>query len=189
VVDDLIYVANFGDGTVTVIDAATEAVSHTIPLVGHEPSHFAVDEAQGFAYLSLHGDGSVSYLRDGDRWNWRPGVPEAYGIAFDVSARRLYVGNRGSNHSVTVVEVDPNNVVGTFGVGNEPYMLGVNHSTGHLFVANRDSVQVRRTADTSLVTVLPLPVGAEEGLAVDSTRNRVYITSRDSDAVTVIQDG
>jgi YVTN family beta-propeller protein len=156
--------------------------------VGAGPSHLAVDEALGYAYLSVHGDGSVSYLRDGDRWDSRPGVPDPYGIAFDPSSRQLYVGNRGSNHSVTVVDMDPNNVVATFGVGNEPYMLGVNHSTGHLFVATGDSLQVRRTADTSLLTVLPLPVGAEEGLAVDSVRNRIYISSRDSDAVTVIED-
>jgi YVTN family beta-propeller protein len=190
VVDDLVYVANFGDGTATVIDAATQTVSHTIPLVGNEPSHMAVEEPQGLAYLSLHGDGSVGTLRDGDIWKSLPGVPEAYGIAFDVTSRLLYVGNRGSNHSVTVADMgaDPNNVIGVFGIGAEPFMLGVNHNTGHLFVATGDTLQVRRTADMALLAVLPLPVGAEEGLAVDSVRNRVYVTSRDSDALTVVQD-
>ncbi|HUW12113.1 MAG TPA: hypothetical protein VM537_20465, partial [Anaerolineae bacterium] len=188
VVGDLVYVANFAAGTVTVISGTTSTVSHIIPLVGTEPSHFAVDEAQSVAHLSLHGDGSLSYLRAGGIWNTLPGVPEPYGVAFDPVGRRLYVGNRGFNTSVTVVDVDLNSVVDTFATGDEPFMLGVSPNTGHLFVVTRDAVQVRRTADHSLVTTLPLPVGAEEGIAVDTVRDRVYITSQDSDSVTVIQD-
>jgi len=188
VVDDLVYVANFDDDTVSVIDANTATMSHTIPLVGAEPSHFAVDAAQGFAYLSLHGDGAVSYLHNGARWNYLPGVPEAYGIAFDPFTRLLYVGNRGEYQTVTVVDVDTNNVLDTFAVSREPYMLGVNPNTGHLFVVAGDELQVRRTADASLVVTLPLPAGAEEGITVDVVHNRVYITSRDADAVTVVQD-
>jgi len=188
VVGHLVNVANFGDGNVSVIDANTATLDHAEPLVGAEPSHFAVDAAQGFSYLSLQGDDAVSHLRNGTRWNYRPGVPEPYGIAFDPSTRLLYVGNRGSHHSVTVVDVGTNNIVDTFDVGREPYMLGVNPNTGHLFVVGQDDVQVRRTADASLLTTLPLPMGTEEGIAVDTVRDRIYITSRDSDAVTVVQD-
>ena len=115
-------------------------------------------------------------------------MPEAYGIAFDPFTRLLYVGNRGEYQTVTVVDVDTNNVLDTFAVSREPYMLGVNPNTGHLFVVAGDEVQVRRTADASLVVTLPLPAGAEEGITVDVVHNRVYITSRDADAVTVVQD-
>ena len=38
------------------------------------------------------------------------------------------------------------------------------------------------------MTVIPLPVGAEEGIALDSARDKVYITSGDGNAITVIQD-
>ena len=38
------------------------------------------------------------------------------------------------------------------------------------------------------MTTIPVPPGAEEGITVDTARDRVYVTSRDSDALTVIQD-
>ena len=37
-------------------------------------------------------------------------------------------------------------------------------------------------------TSIPVGGGAEEGIAVDPSRNLVYVTSRDADRVTVIQD-
>ena len=67
-------------------------------------------------------------------------------------------------------------------------MLAVNPNTGHLFVACGDHVNVYRTSDWAHVTTIPVPFGAEEGITVDTTRDRVYVTSRDSDALTVIQD-
>jgi hypothetical protein len=49
-------------------------------------------------------------------------------------------------------------------------------------------VKVYRTLDWAPVTTIPVPAGAEEGIAVDAGRDRVYVTSRDGDALTVIQD-
>jgi len=49
-------------------------------------------------------------------------------------------------------------------------------------------VKVYRTLDWAPVVNIPVPAGAEEGIALDSARDRVYVTSRDGDALIVIQD-
>ena len=98
------------------------------------------------------------------------------------------MANRGPNQKVTVIDLTTGSVIGVIPIGAEPFVLAVNPDTGHLFVACGDHVNVYRTADWSLITTIPVPPGAEEGIAVDSARDLVYVTSRDSDKLTVIQD-
>ena len=89
---------------------------------------------------------------------------------------------------MTVLDLTTGSVIGAIAIGAEPFVVAVNPDTGHLFVACGDHVNVYRTADWSHITTIPVPPGAEEGIAVDSVRDRVYVTSRDSDKLTVIQD-
>ena len=56
-----VYVANYGDGTVSVINAATSTVIATIP-VGGSPSAVAVDPATRTVYLANRGAGTVSVI-------------------------------------------------------------------------------------------------------------------------------
>jgi len=181
------YVANFGNDTVTVFDATTLDVVRTL-FVGHEPSLFAGDPATGDVYLSLHGSDQVMRLRDGLVAGFYTGVPEPYGLAFDPASRRLYVANRGVHQTVTVIDTVAGRIVGTIAVGREPFVLGVNPDSGHLFVACGDEVKVYRTLDWALVAAIPVAAGAEEGIAVDSVRDRVYVTSHVSTNLAVIQD-
>jgi len=181
------YVANFGNDTVTVFDSASLAVHSTLH-VGHEPALFAADPATGDVYLSLHGSNQAARLRDAAVAGLFHGIPAPYGLAVDPVGRRLYAANRGTAQTVTVVDLLSGSVVGTIVVGKEPFVLTVNPATGHLFVACGDEVKVYRTLDWSPVVSIPVPAGAEEGIALDSVRNRVYVTSGVSNAVTVIQD-
>ena len=52
---------NVGDNTVSVIDAATRAVTATIP-VGNDPSAVAADPAAGTVYVANFGGGTVSVI-------------------------------------------------------------------------------------------------------------------------------
>jgi YVTN family beta-propeller protein len=182
------YIANYGNDTVTVLDPATLAVIRTLHGVGHEPALFAADPGSGDVFLTAHGSNQVFYLHDGQvigQWN---GISAPYGIAYDPAGRRLYVANRGAAHTVTVIDVYLDQIVGTIDVGKEPFVLLVNPDSGHLFVACGDEVKVYDTYDWSLVTSIPVPPGAEEGIAFDPRLNKVFVTSRESDALTVIQD-
>ena len=87
-----------------------------------------------------------------------------------------------------MIDVYLDRVVGTIAVGKEPYVLVVNPDSGHLFVACGDEVKVYDTLDWSLVTSIPVPAGADEGIALGSRLDRVYVSSGDTDRVTVIQD-
>ena len=182
-----IYAANFGTDNVSIFDRNTLEWAQTLA-VDHEPSLFASDPATGDVYLSLHGANKVARLHDLYIASEYSDIPAPYGLALDPASRRLYVANRGAIHTVTVLDLTTGRVVGAIAIGAEPFVLAVNPDTGHLFVACGDRVNVYRTADWSLVATIPVPPGAEEGITVDTVRDYVYVTSRDSDTLTVIQD-
>lgn len=188
IADDFGYIANFGSDTATVFDPATLAVIRTLHGVGSEPALFAGDPESGDVFLTAHGSNQVFHLRAGQvigHWN---GISEPYGIAYDPASRRLYVANRGTAHTVTVIDVYLDQVVGTINTGKEPFVVVVNPASGHLFVACGDEVKIYDTYDWSLVTSIPVPPGAEEGIALDPGSGRVYVASRNSDVLTAIQD-
>ena len=182
-----IYTANFGTDNVSIFNRNTLEGAGTLA-VGHEPSLFAADPETGDVYLSLHGGNKIARLHDLYIASEYTDIPAPYGLALDPASRRLYVANRGSNHKVTVLDLTTGGVIGAIDTGAEPFVLAVNPDTGHLFVACGDHVNVYRTADWSLLTTIPVPPGAEEGITVDTARDRVYVTSRDGDVLTVIQD-
>jgi len=163
-------------------------VQHAIGGVGAYPSHFAVNTADDLAYLTANGDNRVTTLYDGLPTGNVGDVSKAYGIAYDPNSGLLFVGNRSFHHTITVIEADTNSVIDVIDIGREPFMMVVNPSTNHLFVAATDELLVYRASDLSLITTLPLPAGSEEGMALDPMRNLVYVTSRDGDSLTVIQD-
>lgn len=186
--DELGYIANYGNDTVTVFDPETLMVVRNLAGVGHEPALFAANPVTGQVYLSAHGSNQVFVLRDGlvaGQWN---AIPEPYGLSYDPASRRLYIANRGYHHTVTVLDTNLGQVVGAIDVGKEPYVLQVNPRTGHLFVACGNEVKVYDTLDWSLVTSIAVPPGAEEGIALHPAGGQVLVASRDSDALTVIQD-
>jgi len=101
-------------------------------------------------------------------------VPEPYGLGFDSVIRRLYVANRGAHHFVTRIDVTPNLInPPPISVGQEPYVVGANPRTGHIFVVCGDRVKVYDRRDDSLIATIPVGTGAEEGVVVDPTRNRI----------------
>ncbi len=121
---------------------------------------------------------------------WAAGktVKAPYGLAYDPAGKRLYAANRGTAHTVTVIDVENNQIVGTIGLDKEPFVLAVNPDSGHLFIACGTEVKVYPAGDWSPVTAIPVAVGAEEGIVADSIMDRVYVTSRDSNVLSVIQD-
>jgi YVTN family beta-propeller protein len=181
------YIANFSDDTVTVFDAATRAVLRII-IVGGQPSLFAADPTSNDVYLSLHGANEVLRLRDGDAVGSYTGIAAPYGLAFDPTSRRLYVANRGGAHTVTVIDTAAGTTLGAISFDREPFVVAVNPRTGHLYIACGDQVKVYRTLDWAPVTTIPVPAGAEEGIALDGLENVVYVTSGAGDALTAIQD-
>jgi YVTN family beta-propeller protein len=184
---DLIYVANFGSNSVSILDAHTTLVTRTLSL-GVEPAMFTQLEDSGTVFLSSHGNDTIYFLQDGAYLNSNSGIAAPYGLAIDQITHRLYIANRGEARTLTLLDVDPNRIKGAINAGQEPYVIGVNSRTGHVFVSLGDRVNVYDRRDNALIASLPVGTGAEEGLAVDPARGLIYVTSRDTDEVTVIQD-
>ncbi|MCA9929340.1 MAG: PD40 domain-containing protein, partial [Anaerolineales bacterium] len=89
---------------------------------------------------------------------------------------------------LTMVDVNPNWVVGDIDTGGEVFVVSVNPRSGHLFAVMGDRVQVYDRRDNELLTTIAVGAGAEEGIAVDAPRHLVYVTAGDSDEIAVIQD-
>lgn len=184
---DLIYVANFGSNSVSILSAQTGLVSSTLA-IGVEPSLFTQLENSNTVFLSAHGNNTIYFLQHGTYVNSTPGITAPYGLAIDQITHRLYVANRGEARTTTLLDVEPNSIKGALDVGHELYVVGVNSRTGHVFVSLGDRVNVYDRRDNALITSIPVGIGADEGLAVDPERGLIYVTSRDTDEVTVIQD-
>ena len=183
------YIANFGSDSVTVFDPATLAVVATLTGVGHEPAMLAAgDPSSGEVFLTAHGSNQVFHLHGTNVLNYWDGIAAPYGVSYDPASQRLYVANRGPAHTVTVIDVELDSVVGTIAVGKEPFVLLVNPDSGHLFVACDNEVRIYDTYDWALVTSIPVPAGATEGIAFEPRLSKVFVTSAASDALTVIQD-
>ncbi len=190
VMDGLIYVANFGSDSISVINAQTTEVTATLSDLFHKPALTTVNEAERLVYVSVYEGGYALTLRAGQT------VPTQakstgtlpYGLAYDQITRRLYTANRGAAHTVYLTDEGVNWYGGEINVGQEPFVVGVNARTGHIFVVCGEVVKVYDRRDNVLIATLPVGAGATEGIAVDAERGLVYVTSSDTDQVTVIQD-
>ena len=87
----LVYVANFGDDTVSVIDPTESYAVHTITGVGASPAQIAID-AQGLVYVTDFGGSTITVIdpASGDALHSIDSGDHPYGIAID-SDGTIYV--------------------------------------------------------------------------------------------------
>ncbi|MFZ0549129.1 MAG: hypothetical protein WAM60_27020, partial [Candidatus Promineifilaceae bacterium] len=173
--------------SVSLIDTATNTISDTLP-VGHQPA-MLINGEEGAVYLSAYGGDAINYLHPSGVFNTLLNIPAPYGLAYDPITFRLFAVNRGISSTLTLMDINPYSVVGTIDTGpEEAFIVGVNPRTGHIFVVCGDQVKVYDRRDNALITTLSVGEGSTEGIAVDPSRNLVYVTNSDTDTVTVIQD-
>jgi YVTN family beta-propeller protein len=190
VMDGLIYVANFGSDSISVISAQTTEVTATLSDIFHKPALTTVNEAEHLVFVSIYEGGYAQALRNGQLVPTRAKSTGTlpYGLAYDQVLRRLYTANRGAAHTVYMTDEGINWYGGEINVGQEPFVVGVNARTGHVFVVCGDVVKVYDRRDNTVIASIPVGAGAQEGIAVDAEHDLVYVTSSDTDQVTVIQD-
>jgi YVTN family beta-propeller protein len=213
-----LYVANSLDNSVSVIDGASRTVVATVSDSFDQPFHLAANPVTGKVYVANFGNHTVTVL-EGSSVNsvvnlWDSVQP--YGIAVDESRDLVYVATVGANRIVAIGWLNgvPDQFLGWaafyrgFGDRNRPLPLraiaihpsiGPSFDGGHLWATTS-------TADGSeLNQALFIPKGwngyfhvplaqnvadnPAEGVAVDRTTNRVYVSSgATSGTVTVIGD-
>jgi YVTN family beta-propeller protein len=109
-----VYVTNLGRATVSVIDAATNAVVATVP-VGLSPKGVAVDPTGTRVYVANSLDDSVSVIDTATNTVVAtvklPTFSEPIGVAVNPTGTRVYVANHGANASL--IDTATNQVVGS----------------------------------------------------------------------------
>jgi YVTN family beta-propeller protein len=183
------YVPNHGDGTVSVIDTATNQVAATVT-VGSQPLGAAVNPSLPHVYVSnqLAPNGTVSVIDTGIN-----GVVATVdvgagpsGVAVKLPGDRVYVTNR-DDKTVSVVDALLRTEIDTIDVGNNPLGIAINPAGTPAYVVNNGSNSVSVVDTTTNVVIGTVPVGNDPThVAVSPNGRHVYVTNGSNASVSVI---
>jgi YVTN family beta-propeller protein len=206
-----IYVANYGGNSVTVLDGDTRALITTVTVPGEtEPAHIAVNPVTNKAYVAYHGSGKVGAIDGGtndihiiDIYSAGP-----YGITVDTVRHLIYVATIDS-HRIVAIDGVSDTYLGwaEFHKDQDPAqpaplrVIAVNPNlgaSGHLYattVAGDGGFDrffaIPKGWDEDFHRPYAIDVGnsPREGIAVNLSNNRVYVTARGSNRLTILEDG
>lgn len=196
------YIGNYSDGTVSVIDTATNAVITTVT-VGGAPAGVAVHPDGTRVYITKQGTSDISVIDTATNSvsaTISLGGPNVTGIAVSPDGTRAYavayhpvygLGQIAVINTTTNMEIWPR-----LTVGGGPNGVAVSPNGTRAYVANQYSgtVSVIDTTTTPNTVVATVSVGSGAGwptadaigIAVNPLGTRVYVTNRDSNKVSVI---
>jgi YVTN family beta-propeller protein len=198
-VGSVIYVANEGSNTVSVIDTSnSNAILATIS-VGTEPYGVAYNSSSKEIYVANILSDNVSVI-DADPAS---GTYNQVTNTITVGVRPFYITSIGTNMYVTnnqsgtvsVIATGSHTVTGTISVGNSP--LGIKAIGNNLYVANSNtaggytgsgeggSISIINTASSNSITDMVLVGAGPRGIAV--TSNEVYVANFSDDTVSVMR--
>jgi YVTN family beta-propeller protein len=182
------YVANQFDGTVSVIDTATNTVTATIP-VGDYPFGVAVSPNGSRVYVTNADSDTVSVI-DAATNTVTATIPvgnRPLDVAITADGTRAYVANLYDG-TVSVIDTSTNSVTTTIsGVDWSPSEVAISPDGARLYVANvfDNTVSVINTATNTITNTIN--VGNEPtDVAVSPDGARVYVANFDDDTVSVI---
>lgn len=181
-----IFVANYNDSSVTVIDGNTNQIQATVP-VGRFPYALCLNTINGRVYVANQISGTVTVI-DGANNQVQATVnvgsyPQA--MCFNPRDNRLYVSNYRSA-TVTVIDGSTNEVLTTVPVDSNPIALVYNPAYNKIYCANfaRNNVTVIDGATNSVIGTVPVDY-QPCALVVDG-RNNVAVANRYFGKVTII---
>src|SRR5438477_92473 len=151
------YITNLNDGTVSVIDTASNTVMATVP-VGNFPNGVAVTPDGAHVYVANVGGSTVSVIATATN-TVTATVPVGLnpeGVAVTPDGTRVYVANFNAN-TISVIATASNTVTATVTVGANPAGVAVTPDGARVYVANQNSNNVAMIAtagNTVTATVL-----------------------------------
>lgn len=176
------YVANTGDGSVSIIDGRTGLV--TSVATGAEPVAVAVNPSTARIYVA-HRSGPLRVI-DGitGASNTIATLAGPVALAINPVTNRVYVALRDDG---SVFEIDGQLTNSTLPVGTAPVAVAVNPQTNRIYVANSGSGGVTVLDGTHQLPAVNVPTGAgPAALAVNVATNRVYIANATDGTLTVL---
>ncbi|MET0454998.1 MAG: Ig-like domain-containing protein [Mycobacterium sp.] len=189
VVGNRVYVANAYAGTVSVIDATTNAVLGSPIAVVGQPAVVAASVDGSRVYVA--GNGAVSVINTVTNTvvgsSISVGGGQSYGIAVSPDGSKVYVTTVGSS-TLKVINTATNAVTQISGLGATPAGVTVNANGTRAYVANfgSNTVTVVNLA-TNAVIGSPIAVGVNPvGVAVSPDGARVYVANSGAGTVSVL---
>ena len=188
-VTNRIYAVSYADGTVTVIDGASNASVATLS-VG-SPGAIAVNPVTNMIYVADTAGNGLTVI-DGAT-NVATPNPILVGttpiaVAVNPVTNMIYVANQTSNN-VSVIDGSTETNIGTLAVGGSPQVIGVNPVTNKIYVVNNGSsnVTVINGATLPQSVIATVNVGANPlAIGVNPVTNLIYVANANSSSVTVI---
>lgn len=186
----LAYTGNWGEGTVSVIDTATNQTT-AIDLEG-EARTIAISPEGRTAYVTLVDDSVVQPVDL--RTNELAGEPiqvgtDVWAIAFTPDGRFAYASDRATN-AIRVIDTRTLQVLGApIAVGEAPVNVVFTPDGETAFVPDEveGNVRVIDTGTRQVVATVPVTPGEEVwGIAVTPDGSKVYVSAADAGGVYVI---
>src|SRR6476661_1159837 len=183
---NMMYVANYLDNTVSVIDGENNTkIGNDIP-VGSSPEAIGVNEDTNTIYVANLDNNTVSVI-DGENNTKIDDIPVGKGprdIAVNQLHDMIYVAYL-DNNSVSVIDGENNTKIDDIPVGTSGD-IDVISSLGTIYVSNNDSDSVSVISLTNNTKIDDIPVGKGPGdIGVNSDTNTIYVAN-DDDTVSVI---
>jgi len=180
----LVYVANGGDGTLSIIAAASNSVvatlsfAETLTLGGSAaPVGVALNPTTNTVYVAESGAAQVA-LVDGATSTRRATIPVApgpWGIAVNVTTNTVYVSSLAGSVSVLDGTSGAVKTVITDSRLQRPVGIAVNEKTNQVYVANLDGNSVAVIDGATNTISANVPVGSKPAaVAVDPVSGMVY---------------
>jgi YVTN family beta-propeller protein len=154
------YVANVGDGTVSVVDLVTLVVRATVP-VGAGPAGLRTHPTRSEIW-GVSSDAGVVWVLDAakDRVVARISVGASpYALDFSPDGRRAYVAASGAD-TLVAIDCASRQIVGRARTGKRPVMARVTPDGKNVAVVNRDDATLQVFDASTLALRATIPVAA-----------------------------
>jgi YVTN family beta-propeller protein len=192
------FVANYGDASLSVLDARSGTRVATIA-VPRQPSLLAIAAAAGRLFVAANtadaaGHTIVTVLdaANGQRLRTVAVGAGASAIAVQQPTGHVFVANEGDN-SVSMLDARSGRVLRTLGVGDAPVALASDERSGHVFVVNQGqyyngfpigsgSISVLDARTGTVLRTVALASGAQ-ALAIDERHGHVFVANGGTDTV------
>lgn len=180
------------NGTVSVVNAATDATVGSPIAVGNLPYGVATSPDGSHVYVTNSGSNSVSVI-DAATNSVVATVnvgTSPYGVAISPDGKHVYVANAcGTSAScsgalqgtVSVIDAATNTVAATITVGQYPVGVAVSLDSGRVYVSNNGSstVSVIDAATDTVIATVPI-AACPDGLTVSPDGRRVFVATGSS---------
>ena len=177
-----VYVANAGDGTVTVLDGNSDAIAATVP-VGSHPYSVAVNSVTGYAYIT-HTFGDQLSILDGTT-NTATDLKTGSSDLIAIDSRRGTIYLLGYGGAVKVLDVASQKLTER-PIGKHVWGLTVDDGTGAVYVARIEDADVAALERNSSAPTTFQAGAIPCAIAVNSKTHKLYVADFGENTVSVI---